>query len=284
MRPQLQLEQGTGDTWVAAFTDENGNPIAYTGTEALDGHVKVGYGYPAAATLTPTWNTASAGTVNVPFTATMTAAISPAIYYVEVGVTVSGVRNLGATTTLEILWQPGVAVAPKVYSQFVDLTDLVPWIGDLQTSKDTAGFLRQRGQAAAWTDFVINRHYRGGGGLSRDNYFLPWPQYIPGNPNRIASIYRSGADATQLQGWLDAMGLRLTNQVVEANASYALAKIFDRQIARGGANEYKALARQFFGRAENSICTLDAEIDTVNSPWQTTTQVVKLTQVDTLEG
>lgn len=97
-----QAAQGIQTGYTITIRDGSGNPITtYLGNEAMTAVFWPGGNYPTTFTVTPTWNTPSAGTVDVIIPAASTASVTPGLYEVRVFFTDNSAEIYRAILELE---------------------------------------------------------------------------------------------------------------------------------------------------------------------------------------
>jgi hypothetical protein len=279
------LSQGSALVIPAVLRDPLGNPITTdTGAEALT--TTVWPGGSAAPSFAPatTWVSPAAGTITIAITSAQTVGLDPGRYQLLTRVTPPGgdpVDGYACTLDVAAFAGAGAGAAPTSYGSFADLLDRAPWLEKLQRPTDLAGFARQRHLARKWFEDLLHRHYRGASGLLGDFAFVPGLSF-GGRPGDAIS-YRDGRRSSDLQSWLDAGGLDVTEQVIDAVSCYAIALLCDRQIAPGkDDNGYPAAAARWFARAEDAALNITAEIDTNGDSVNDLT--IRLGTYDTLEA
>jgi hypothetical protein len=242
------IVRGYADSWVVTVRDEAEAPVmTYTGSEALQGTVGPGRSYAPVCTLTPTWLVPSAGTISVPITQAQSASLDPGQYLVTVGLADSS--RAFYEGFLEVAFGAGTDVLPKTYCSYVDMLNLVEWIGKLQTSRQVAGFAPERGRARDWLDQVlINR-----AGARGDASLVPWTT-------------TGSSSGRWLRQQLDAGALVVRGDVVEMTARKAISYVCEAQLSRLEEQEV-VLGRQFARIAEQMVKCLRADLTfTVRSP------------------
>jgi hypothetical protein len=273
----MTVSQGLGGSWTLTIRDSSGNAyVGYTGAEALAGSVCAGRDSAALITLAPTWLSAIAGTITLPIAAADTADLDVGRYLVQVKLADDSAELYEGY--LDVEYSPGSAAALTSYGGYQDLLDRAPWLEKLQKPTDLAGFAKQRSLARKWFESLLHRHYRGDGGPSTDFAFVPGISF-----GGLYDYYRDGRRSADLQGWLDADRLDVTEDVIEAVSCYAIALVCDRQVAPakddGG---YAAAARKYFSRAENAATDCTCEVDSDGDG--TNDLTIRLGVADTLEG
>lgn len=248
--------QGTALPLTVTIADDQGNPITtYSGSEGLAAEVWPGGDRAASFAATATWNTPSAGTVDVMVTGTQTAMLEEGRYLGAVILQDPVDGPLEAYVwAIDVGLAPGSAPAPTVYCRFSDmLTYGRSWLVKLQGDDDQEGFARQRGRARSWLDDVILAHYTG----ASSSY------------GQIGMWNYGSTPSAWLRGILDGGGLISRDWVVEATAKRALGFVCESQIGPAKDNQYTGLANRFKNEAASIVMGHVAEI-TTNSPPGTT--------------
>lgn len=274
MSDLMTVAQGLSCTWTITIRDAQGRPfLGYTGTEPLAGSVRFGRDHPPLVVLVPTWLDATLGTIKLPIPGSDTATLDVGRYLVQVSLA-DGSADL-FEGYLSVQYSPGTAADLPVYGTYGDILDFAPWIEKLQKNTDTAGFIRQRNQARAWFDDLIQRHDTGGSGTAADFAFVPGVSF--------GGLYgmgcRDGRRSGELQKWLDTDRLDVTPSVVGAVTYYAIALICQRSTP---GDPYARLAGFWMDQAESTAMEITAEIDSNGDGINDYT--VRLGSYDTLEG
>lgn len=275
----MTVSQGLGGSWTITLRDDAGAAYtAYTGDEALAGSVRIGRDAPALFAPVPTWLDASAGTITLPIPGTATAGLDVGRYLVQVKLADDSADLYEGS--LEVNYSPGSAPTLATYAGFDEMLDRAPWIEKLQRATDLAGFARQRYQAREWFESLLHRHYQGASGLSADFAFIPGISFAGAY---MPYGFRDGRRSKDLQSWLDADRLDLTEDVIDAVSCYAIALVCDREIVpTKDTTGYAAMACKFFARAERVVSCLTAEVDSDGDGTNDVT--IRLGTFDTLEG
>lgn len=261
----------------AAVVTASGGP--FTGSEGLAAVVWAGQDQAPLATPAAAWFNHAAGTIALSLASSALAAIEPARYRIRVD------RSDGSASLwdgfLELDAGPGASSSLSTYCSFEDLTDRASWVEKLQAKTDLAGAMRQRYLARRWFEDLLHRHYRNGAGMIQDYAFVPGISF--GGAYGPGLLWRDGRRSAELQAWLDAGRLDVTEQVKDACACYAIALLCDRQVSPGkDDNGYAGAARKYFARAEAIAADITAEVDSDGDG--TNDLVIRLGSYDTLEG
>ena len=245
------IVQGYAGNWVVTVRDATDAPVmTYTGSEALTGTVGPGRSYPPTFTLTPTWLVPSAGTISVPITKAQSATLATGQYLVNVGLADGSADFFEGFLAVE--FGVGTDVPPQTYCNYVDMLNLVEWIGKLQTSRQVLGFLPERGRARDWLDnILINRfNYQNMSPTIGQPGFMPMSMF-PAGWNVPPSLW--------LRQQLNLGALVVRNEVVEMTARKAISYVCEAQLSRLEEQEI-ALGRRFGRAAEQMAKGLRAEL------------------------
>lgn len=268
----LEMKAGTDKTFRMTLYDTNGAVVTgYSGASTLT--AKVWPGDDQAATFTPTcaWITPGSGLFSVTISAAQSA-VTPAIYRLSVTVTSGGVISPAFDGRLKILDSVGSASALATYCTYEDMRRLAPWIGELQSEDDQAGFAEQRHLARKWLDSIIQKHYRDGG----------WGSYYTTFDHLIDGYQKHGGHDTTLQGYLDVSGLILNSDVVETTARYAIGLVLASRLTATSdkGQVYKGLGARYMAEAKAKVSTLTVGIDTTSPLDGTADLYISLATVD----
>lgn len=261
-----QAHQGVTSAWQITARDENGDAVTgYTGSEALAATVRLGRDQAALFSPAVAWSDAPNGVLIVTVAGASTVTVAPGSYLVQVKLA-DGSADLFEGFLL-VEYSPGSAAPRTTYVTLADVVRRAKFVEPLLRKGPDPSGLEARADAWDWMRDLLHRHYRGGGGLSRDYYFLPWPAYSPSDPSATATVYRPGIRSLALEGWINTggpggtTGVILTTPVSEALADYAVAKVCEAEIGPKD-NGYERMARKYLARAENQAASLTVEIDT----------------------
>lgn len=280
MSNSITVSQGLTANYVLTIRDSSGKAYtAYTGTEPLAASVRAGRDTAPLFVLAPAWIDATLGTIALAIPGTSTAALDAGRYLLQVKLADNSADLYEGF--LDVDYSPGTAVALPSYGGYSDMLDRAPWLTKLQTDTDLAGFARQRQQARRWFEDILHRHYRYSGTLSADYAFIPGISFAGGYGT--STFLRDGRRSKELQQWLDADRLDVTQQVIDACTYYALALVCERQVSPGKQDSsYGQLSRTFYQRAEDIALNITAEIDTDGDGANDT--AIRLGLADTLDG
>jgi hypothetical protein len=274
----LRVAAATGAVYTLTIRDADGNAVTtYAGTETLTAKLWAGDDITALATPTLAWANHDAGTVTLTLSAANTTQ-TPATYQIRCTVTDGGVAYEFYRAWLKIEASPGSATAPATYCGFDDMLELAGDLADaLLESSDQAGFAEQRAKARRWTDRVVVARAKDVISTQAERHSpvvgseaIDITTGVDDGPEWGPSIYpdTSIRDAVDvIRAALAADDLILDAEVVEANAAYALALVYGRQMgaAPNGAN-YQDLAGKWREYASRRMVAWTARFDTTASP------------------
>lgn len=248
------IRQGTDGIWTITLRDANGQSLTgvYDGTEPLG--LVVWPGSTRSALTLPNssavWLSPSDGTITLTIHRLDTALIDPGMYELVILLVDGSIQADAYRGILDIQPSPGLEAAPKVYCTLDDCRRECSWILDAVIPDENIpnNLERQRADARAWYDDLLQRHWRGGMSLGAEAGLL--------------ARRRSGQRNMWLQAELDAGCLMLTVPVIKANAYQAIGYALRDMIGARGSTSYQELAAQYFALAEQRAACTTAEIDT----------------------
>lgn len=126
---------------------------------------------------------------------------------------------------------PGTAFASPIYATADDLRRLVPWIEDLQSQADQAGFAEQLAMARRWLDEQIAARYWG--------------------------------DSAWIRAKLAAEALVVRDWVTQATACYAASLVLKHQVGNRSETSFQELGTNFEWEASKLARTHHAELITI---------------------
>jgi len=278
------VAQGITGSFVVQLLDGAGNAYTgYTGSESIAATVRLGEDYPALFAPTVAWISGPGGTIAVTVLGTSTAGLDVGRYWLELHLADDSADLFEGW--LEVTYGVGTTTGLVTYGSYQSMLDIAPSIEKFQRATDLAGFARQQDEARHWFDDLLQRHHKGHDDLSTD-YTIGWVGFGSGGPCRSTAVgWRDGRHSHWLQTQLDAGGLYVSRRVLEAVSCYAVALIYDRQasaVSDGAA--FAAIARKFFGRAENVAANITAEVVVDPNTSSYRRVVIRLGSIDTLEG
>lgn len=239
---------------------DNLNGATYTGSATLVASLWPGDGQPAEFAPTVAWEVLADLSVRIVATAAQTATLAPGDYPVMVSVTEGGATQREIACTMRVLAAPGTDDPPTVYCTLNDMTTVAPWVENLRSPTDQAGFAEQRAQARVECDRMIQRHYRGQRGRRQTTL----DYLMDGNG---VGCWRDGSDDAALQAWLDDDRLILTGPsglaLVRWNALTAVAIVCEGQIDDD--DKYMMLAQKMRMRARELAANIVAQVDTTDT-------------------
>jgi hypothetical protein len=245
----IECQQGGDTVETIELVDRNGSTVTtFTGAAMLTAEVWGGDDQAVLFSPTATWSNATAGLVALSFARADTADLEPGDYPVLLTITAGGLQRKNRVATLRVLASPGAAEALPSYCGIEDLRRVCPWLDQMQTDSDQAGFAEARAEAREWFDELLHAAWGGRRSLGAEGGL--W-----------ASSGPSGKD-TWLQGELDADHLLVSRSIRRANALFAASLILAGQIGSQGDTSYQRLGDQLAAQAANLALTVLAEIDT----------------------
>jgi hypothetical protein len=229
----------------------------FDGTEPIAASVWPGDDRAQSFAPTVTWLSAEDRTITVEWAGSATASMAPGRYLMELRIG-SGSDAPGVNVAyVDLQPSPGSGTAPKVYCTLDDMRRVAPWIDQVQTTSDQAGFAEQRAMARVDFDRVVQTRYVGAE-FDRESSL---DQFLDGLPE-----YEAGEDDATLQAWLDDDRLVTTGptgeQVKRWNAYAAVAHVCMAQIGTGPDNQYSKRAAYFTAKADELLCGMTIGIDT----------------------
>lgn len=251
MRPMAEsyrVSQGSSLTIDVTLRDASGAVVTgYDASRALATTIWPGGNRAAASRPTTTWTDPSLGLLAIAIGADDTAALAPGRYQLVTRLDDAGATIDAYRCTLDVTQSHGIGTTPGAYCSYQDLLDYGgPWLDQLSTDDDQAGFAEKIARARSWIDDLAHAHHRVGGYLRGG-----------GGPSIVAGR------STTLQAWLDADSLLLTDSIKEACAKKALALICEKQIGNGdSAMAYARLARLYHAQADYLATCLTLGLDT----------------------
>lgn len=284
----ITVIQGTSCSPLLQRTTDGTTPVTgFLSSDVLTARVWIGEDQPILFSPSVAWIDASIAKFQLFLSAGNTATLTPGTYYVQILATRgSSVIKLFDESIL-ITPAPGTATALTSYCTYRDMQRFAPWVSRLQSQSDLAGFAQERQDARNWFDDLLQRHFRGGSGLSPDLYFIPGIAFMGGMGGYGGGYlvpYRPGIRSKQLQDWLDADRLDVTSEVIKANAAYAIAQVAKAQIVPGNdkSSAYSSFYAHFEAMAEHTAQLITAELDSDGDGTNDT--AIRLGIADTLEG
>lgn len=252
--PQLEQAKDTTRRWKVQLRHETNAELQYTDSATLTAKLWPGDDRAVLATPECQWIEAP-NLVRVIITADDLASLEAGGIY-RLRVYVGNSATHAAEATLAILAAPGDSEPLKTYCSGEDLIRLWSKVRSIQDrDEDRTGFEEQRHIASKWLEEMLLSAYQ-----------------PSGNAFRLADGFRSLAydpsrglfSRQQLQAWLDADGLIVSQAVKNAVAYRALMIICESTITGDTEDktDYEKLACRFASRAEDELYGTSIEIDT----------------------
>lgn len=226
------------------------------------------------------------GTWKLSIAAADTAALPAGDYLIRATVARSGRTAVLYDGVLSLTAAPGSAVPRPAYATADDVRRWCPWLGQAEDLRTLQGnFAEELAEARDWTDDLIQRHYRGSGGLTRQQNLIMGVGIGGGG---LAAQWRTGRTSPFLTAQLAANHLLLTTssgkKIVRANAYFAAAMALGGRPdqAKKGDRPFADLSSEFYGRAEDTLATVTAELDTDGDGQPDVT--IELGTIDVMRG
>lgn len=255
----LEIAAGTDDDYIVNLATDDGTPVtSYAADDTPIAVVWSGSDTPILFSPTCTWIDPSQGTIRMSILGSDTANLPPGKYRLRVALeTTSGRIVVGAEYFLVLIASPGGSPILPSYCSHQDMLDYAPWLDELQDVGDETGFARQRHKARLWLDRVIIRHNPTAGYWN--DFATPLFGSSLGRDRRYNRNW--GQTDPVLQGWLDADYLRVTEQVVEITAKYALYLVCNAQVGpTGDRTAWQRMASEFYDDAQRIVKAFTAEL------------------------
>jgi hypothetical protein len=250
-----EVPLGDDAQWAAFLYDSSDKPITtYAGDEPLTAKVWMGDDQqliPGIVSLVFTDPATALTTATIAGAAT--AGLAPAVYSVELDITVGSLILPYWQGYLSLTASAGSAPVPATYISYQDLLDAAgAWLPKLQAKTGETSFLAERARARVWFDRVILARVRP----------ASWDMGA-----YLASGYTSGqllADQydTYFKGLLDANSLIVTEEIKEANCYLALHKICEKQITFDKGDSFFERSRFYYTKWLQRVASITAEFDT----------------------
>lgn len=254
----LSLPVGIDDNFQVNLLDESGGIVtSYSGSDTPTATVWGGSDTAVLFNPTCSWIDPTEGTIMMSILGTDTATLDPGKYRLRVGVTTQGGRKVaGDDYFLELTTSPGTAADLSVYCTHKDLLDYADWVDTLQSSSAREGFASHRHKARLWLERVILRH-------QAPNYYWnePFTNLFGNSIGMGSASWNWGQTDPVLQDRLTNNYLRVTEQVVEITAKYALYLIANAQVGPDDKRtSWQNIAAEFYGDAQRLVKAFSAEI------------------------
>jgi len=257
----VEIVQGTARDFPFQVTNPDGTiPTGiFTSTDVLTASVWAGSNEVPLLTPTASWISATNAQYQVTLQDTDSSSLPYGIYYIQAYATrvISGVTRTTALlprgSSLEIIAAPLATVPRPTYISIVDLRKIAPWIDDLQVPDSHEGFDDPCADSRDWLDELVLRNYRGGNVSLLGFHGMALDAWYTGGGRRTSLSNR------WLLGCLAANQLLVTPRVRNVCAYYALSRICESMITKGGM--YAMLAARYRLEAESLVASTTLEID-----------------------
>jgi hypothetical protein len=275
----IECVKGSACVKDLTLLDSNGEPVT-TFTSGATLAASLWRGDDQAESFDPAveWIDATAGSLRLTFAAADTATLTPGSYPVLLSITAGSEVKKNRIATLVVSSAPGSAVALPTYCAMDDMLDLSGELAELmQEDSDLSGFMEQRHAARQWTDRTVLAR-------ARDVIEQQHERHSPVVASNAIDI-TTGVDAgsmwgrsiypnTSIRDQVDAIRQSLEDddlirdqEMIEANAAYALWRVYRRQTGntRGGTS-YRDLAFQWYEESARKLAAWTARFDTTATP------------------
>lgn len=249
--PTIQIQRGYDRDVLLQVRDATDTALTtLLDTDTLAVAVWQGDDLAALATPTASWVDADAAKYLISFVPADTEDLAPGKYRIQATATRSTRTWVLLDGWLEVTATPGSTEAATALVTADQMLVYAPWLDDLATASDQAGFLEQRVRAGQWLFDLLCDRWRPAGpfNLGDRQAFGDWPIDQPSTWLR-----------TKLEA--DPSGLIVRPKTREILAKKAIAHVLDAQVGREGSDNYRALAGRFHDAAGDLLKTYIAEID-----------------------
>src|SRR5271166_1148534 len=261
MAINLELQQGTARDFPFQVQNPDGTiPVGvFLATDTLAASIWQGQNETPLLTPTTTWISALNAQYQVTLQNTDSAGLTYGVYYLQATATRAGTPTrttalLPRGTSLTIIAAPGVTFTQRpTYIAITDVRNIAPWIDDLTTPDNDSGFDNQLADARDWLDEMVLRNYRGGNVSLLGYHGFALDAWYTGGGRRTSLTNR------WLKGALVANQLLVTPRVRNVCAYYALSRICESMITKGGM--YAMLSARYRFEAESLLASTTVEID-----------------------
>lgn len=258
----LQARDGNGNAFAPVT-----NPTPFLITDTLTG--KVWAGDQTVSLLSPvvSWSDVTIGTVLTSFANADTATLALGTYRYQITATRGAKTAPIIECRLRVTPTPGTQTTGKAYTVINDLLRYAPWIEDLQSDRQEAGFAEEQYRATEDLIQVLVRLWPGGGGglqLGQQGFnAASFGGNIPSKYLRdlIAPVAVDGTHPANVGNANVYSGLIIREITKEYCAKKAISYVCAAQIGRTSERNFQALANFFRRDAEALLKTYVAEID-----------------------
>lgn len=247
---------GCTEPYTLTFSDADGDPYPFAGTEVLHADLWAGgdlavLASPSVAWVAPVDPATTTSTAVLTVSAANTASLTTGKYRLRVTI----------PATSQLLWEgvitlsdaPGTATAPKTYCTYQDMVNWWPDIDQFESYHSGTQYVFQRAQARTWLEEIIQRH-------SPRVRYVAFATPLNG-PNAWFMYGEQGTDPV-LQGYLDDDKLMVTSRVVEIQAKRALGMALSSATGTTDKDsQYHRRGREFLAEADALLCGYVAEVD-----------------------
>lgn len=207
------------------------------------------------------WTTdGSDGLITLSFPGSLTTTVAEGKYLCRVTLTSSGTTLEVARMRVNLQQAPGTeTVTYKTYCSYEDMLQIAPWLAEMQSDQDQAGFPEQRQNAREWLERVIQSHYLPYGGYG----------FAAGNVLHLDDYWRQTPGYSKyLQDYLDQDKLMVSSRpkVKRMCAHYAVHLVCQAQIGPNDKDSaYQRFAEYHLNSAQALVKGYVAEIDLTGS-------------------
>lgn len=259
-----------------SLLDDTGAAQAWSASDTPTARVWRGGDQASLFTPTCAWVSATSGTLTVTIARTDTASLTPARYRLQVKVTRASDSKefLGQDAWLVLTDAPGSGTVPDTYCTLDDMLDYAGELaGNLQESADETGFQEERAKACTWTRRTVlsragtlfDRYAESYTDLGED-----WVTVLDAATDSVTTTTDANAVReaflSTVRGYLTSGYLKTDKAddsgIVEANALYALALVYGRQLGEASKDvTFSSLAAQWMSRAIRRLQAATFRID-----------------------
>ena len=256
----VQLMQGTARDFPFQVTNPDGTiPTGiFLTSDVLTAKIWAGSNEAPLVNPIAAWISATNAQYQISIENTASSSLPYGIYYLQAYATRAGTPArstalLPRGTSLEIIAAPVADTVRPSYISIVDLRRIAPWIDDLQVPDSHEGFDDPCADSRDWLDEMTLRNYRGGNVSLLGYHGMALDAWYTGGGRRTSLSNR------WLIGCLAANQLLVTPRVKNVCAYYALSRICESMITKGGM--YAMLAARYRFEAESLLSSTTVEID-----------------------
>ncbi len=255
---EISIVAGATSNYTLTLRRESDDSVitTYGPSDTLAAAVWAGDDQPAIFSPIVAWKTnGSDGLIAISFPGSLTSAVAKGKYLCRVTLTSAGTTLEVARFWVQIDQAPGTGTTYKTYCSYEDMLQVAPWLAELQSDQDQAGFPEQRQNAREWLERTIQSHYLPYGGYN----------FVAGNVLHLDDYWRQTPGYSKyLQDYLDQDKLMVSNRpkVKRMTAHYATFLVCQAQIGPNDKdNAYQRFADYHLTQARNLVKGYVAEVD-----------------------